>query len=255
MIDKIDDYLSNSCALNKRLAARAAEKHVRELLRTLGIKTFPVDVFDVAAKLGYRCTAATELSSSASNVGRDFAESFLAMDIDAICARQLGNLIIYNPYKPPGRVRFSVAHEIGHLYEGHIPEGTPDVDSWVFNAQERQANAFAAELIRPTAIFQMFPEHTPQTFSDWFDITPTCAEVGIACAKQCGTNTEAQAFYTDQFSDFFSTYKCDECGRKEVSATDFCWCSRCQQTMLQVCKTPSWKFYFQLDWDAVIEAD
>lgn len=56
--------------------------------------------------------------------------------------------IIYNDSKPVVRKRFSVAHELGHLYIGHLHgNSSSDLDSENFD--EMEANTFAAYLLMP----------------------------------------------------------------------------------------------------------
>lgn len=65
------------------------------------------------------------------------------------------------PFRPPGRVRFSIAHELGHFY---LPEHRQYLLSGQFhNSQsdfvsskvwEREADKFAARLLMPTELFR-----------------------------------------------------------------------------------------------------
>lgn len=56
--------------------------------------------------------------------------------------------IIYNKSKSEVRKRFSVAHEIGHLYRGHL-HGNSSIDLNSENFDEMEANTFAAHLLMP----------------------------------------------------------------------------------------------------------
>lgn len=56
--------------------------------------------------------------------------------------------IVYNDDKPVVRKRFSVAHELGHLYLGHLHGHSSD-DLDTENFDEIEANAFAAHLLMP----------------------------------------------------------------------------------------------------------
>ncbi|MCZ7584980.1 MAG: XRE family transcriptional regulator [Deltaproteobacteria bacterium] len=53
-------------------------------------------------------------------------------------------LIFVNTLTPPDRVRFTIAHELGHLllHDGYVPE----------KEREREANAFASEFLMPTPL-------------------------------------------------------------------------------------------------------
>jgi hypothetical protein len=57
-------------------------------------------------------------------------------------------LIGYNQNHAPVRIRFSVAHEIGHIRLEH-PDGVFDVEAEKKKACETEANAFAGEFLVP----------------------------------------------------------------------------------------------------------
>lgn len=56
--------------------------------------------------------------------------------------------IIYNDSRAVVRKRFSVAHELGHLYLGHL-HGNSSIDFNSENYDEMEANTFAAYLLMP----------------------------------------------------------------------------------------------------------
>jgi Zn-dependent peptidase ImmA (M78 family) len=56
--------------------------------------------------------------------------------------------ILYNDSKSVVRKRFSVAHELGHLYIGHL-HGNSSSDINSENFDEMEANTFAAHLLMP----------------------------------------------------------------------------------------------------------
>ena len=54
-----------------------------------------------------------------------------------------GCLVLYNHALPVGRRRFTIAHELGHVYLGHKQRGVQ---------QENEADWFAAQLLMPECI-------------------------------------------------------------------------------------------------------
>ena len=65
-------------------------------------------------------------------------------------------VITFNVADAPVRQRFTVAHEIGHLALGHLSSGVTlyrdsasNFSSASFDPKEREANAFAAQLLMP----------------------------------------------------------------------------------------------------------
>lgn len=112
-----------------------------ELLRRGGVTQPPVDVIALAKRCGARV------------IGWDTFDSLSGL----LVRLEDAPLIAFNSNHPPGRQRFTVAHELGHLLLGHLDrvhldfsaregaEGRPG-----FNASnEKQANAFAAALLMP----------------------------------------------------------------------------------------------------------
>lgn len=71
--------------------------------------------------------------------------------------------IIYNPFDHPNRIRFTIAHELGHYFHGHLNSSNGNV-LFRDNANtlygrgrsplEIEANGFAAELLMPRDIVQ-----------------------------------------------------------------------------------------------------
>lgn len=126
------------------MSARKAEGKARELLTDTGAGV-PVDVESVAASLGL------------SVVDQDLESPVSAM----LVVKNGHGVIGVNANHHPNRRRFSLAHEIGH-YLLHREQATVFVDAApVFfrddtssagtERQEVEANAFAAELLIPTA--------------------------------------------------------------------------------------------------------
>jgi Zn-dependent peptidase ImmA (M78 family)/rRNA maturation endonuclease Nob1 len=64
-------------------------------------------------------------------------------------------IIYYNENKSRPRIRFTIAHEIGHIFLGHLEEyGNPvlesdDVEEQLYEHLEREANCFARNLLCP----------------------------------------------------------------------------------------------------------
>lgn len=61
--------------------------------------------------------------------------------------------IIYNQTKHSNRQRFSVAHELGHLYLGHVHK-TSKIEINASDKNEVEANHFAAHLLIPPSLLR-----------------------------------------------------------------------------------------------------
>lgn len=120
-----------------------------EVLQTLGMWRVPVDPFAIAKEEGI------ELARGAYGRGFDARIEYLPM---------IKRFVIYyqepGPGRPDGRVRFSVAHELGHFYlsdhradllKGRMHSSESDFRSK--EPREREADEFAASLLMPKDLF------------------------------------------------------------------------------------------------------
>lgn len=116
----------------------------RRVLASAGIATPPVPLRPLLETLGIRLV---ELDTDR---------------IDAVFLR-LGDerFIAVKRNAPPGRKRFSAAHELGHALLGHSPLSL-SAEGFRVHAHEREADAFASELLMPRALLAQ----------EWFRFTP-----------------------------------------------------------------------------------
>lgn len=126
--------------LKKTKADIAKARHAASgLLKTAKLTSAPISINDLvnAAKLTFDLTVAPLPDKGFNGKG------------DAITQRH-GDcvFIIYNNDKSVVRKRFSVAHEIGHLYLGHL-HGNSSIDLNTDSFDEIEANAFAAHVLMP----------------------------------------------------------------------------------------------------------
>ncbi len=96
-----------------------------------GIKSFPFDYELVINKLGYHLFKYSELSEEKRN------SCFLVSDESL----KLYDNIYYNDTMLPARIRFSIAHELGHILLDHGDYKNAE--------KETEANYFASHLLAP----------------------------------------------------------------------------------------------------------
>ncbi len=99
------------------------------------------------------------LTVSPMNIEQRKAEPCDAVLIPNGNARRTKGQIIYNPLRPPGRVAFSIAHEISHTFFPNTVTGARfrDItapDSREANELERLCDLAASELLMPVEEFQ-----------------------------------------------------------------------------------------------------
>ena len=89
-------------------------------------------------------------------------------------------IILYDGSNSPARVRFTVAHEIGHIVLGHVQPGEFTIQNRDPHPKdspiEQASNRFAVDLLAPACVLWGLGLHKPE------DIADTCA-ISIASAN------------------------------------------------------------------------
>lgn len=89
-------------------------------------------------------------------------------------------VILYDQSKSPERIRFTVAHELGHLILGHVAPGqqttTNREPTPADNPMETAANQFAARLLAPACVLWGLDIHTAEEISALCHISRQAAE-------------------------------------------------------------------------------
>lgn len=88
--------------------------------------------------------------------------------------------VFYNAEQQPGRVRFTIAHELGHILLGHLGDG----DHTVYNREpspedapeEHTANVFASRLLAPACVLHALGAVTPEQIAAVCDISLAAAQ-------------------------------------------------------------------------------
>ena len=176
--------------LARRKAAAAAE----ELLRQLGIDDLPVDVFDIAKRIGVpvmrKPDASSGISGALVKIDNDFAIAY-ATHIES-----------------PGFRRFSVGHELGHLHiPGHaealLPAGKAMHESRAGyrseNPHEREADEFSANLLMPKRLFQAAMRRAGDGLSAILKLAELCETSRLATAiRYVNLTSEAMAIVVSE---------------------------------------------------------
>lgn len=119
------------------------------LLDYFGLDKPPIDVFDLAKRMGVGVYVERDMALSGrlvSSAGPPPTAS-----------------IFVNVHEPPKRQRFTVAHEIGHLMKhdvGTLWRDTNYRGDAATERMEREANNFAAALLMPAHLVELYAEAT-----------------------------------------------------------------------------------------------
>lgn len=138
------------------------------------ITCLPVDVVKICAANGITLFSYDEGRSVIENL--DLDEN--VMDNDAF---SIGSMIFYDSSKPLQRRRFSIAHEIGHIFLHTVSDKMPTV----YNREpspndtpiETEANIFASRLLAPLCVLQYLNLNSAREISEYCDISYTAAQL------------------------------------------------------------------------------
>ena len=183
--------------------AYGAYKNVRDsawqVLLDYNIKTIPVNVVSIACSSGISIVKNSEVDElKSSEVGASI------LDGDKW-------YIVYDDTVSKERIRFTIAHELGHIFLGHplklgYHARTIDIDK---PETERQADMFAIRLLVPACVVWGLNLHTPDEIQREFHISHTSAkaralrmEVLYERNKFLSSNLERQVY--ENFKDYIS---------------------------------------------------
>lgn len=159
-------------------------------LDLLGIDRFPVDLFYVIDELN-RCKPFNifiQKHSEYIHYRKETDDTRNEIHInDGRCYKSISKngratyLIIYNDSKPLQRIRFTIAHELGHILLGHLENGVTEIDrggisNSLYMELENQADVFAGNFLVPPILLNerlkmLNCRDIPFIISDTFDIS------------------------------------------------------------------------------------
>lgn len=139
------------------------------------VDRLPVDLNVVCRKLGVRLRSYLSADALVQKIGA-------LGTTDGVLLFYRGEpLILYDSELTPGRVRFTVAHEIGHLVLGHVVPGQRTMvnrePSSGDNPMETSANQFAARLLAPACVLWGLGLHTADEITEACHISKQAARV------------------------------------------------------------------------------
>ena len=141
------------------------------ILLDCGVERLPVDLTHICRQLGVRVRRFED--------ARSLPEA--ALQTDGLTFYSWGKpVILYNQDKPPARIRFTIAHELGHLVLGHVAPGQRTTvnrePSPADDPVETAANQFAARLLAPACVLWGLDIHTPEDIAQLCHISQQAAQ-------------------------------------------------------------------------------
>lgn len=159
---------------------RRAERMALRVLAAKCVTTLPVQ--PLALLRACRDTLVLTIDEAAERLAQPAAQlERLFADSEAVTMQCLHQyIVIYRPGGNPARLRFTLAHELGHRLLGH-----DGADA----AEEREANHFASHLLCPEPLLARLREHDPIPIRQ----LATACYVSPTCAKAAAHRPPAQA--------------------------------------------------------------
>lgn len=178
------------------------------ILIDCGAHELPIDLNEICAHLG--------ISVFSYRTGRSIIERH---KLDRLTRRTDGFLlylyekpmVFFDEHCSPQRIRFTIAHEIGHLLLGHVHAGQvtavnrePDPGD---DPHETAANQFAARLLAPACVLWGLNVHTPEDIARICNISQTAAEfradrMRVLYKRQKFLTSPLERMVYNQFKDF-----------------------------------------------------
>lgn len=148
---------------------QARDRSWQVLLETK-INTLPVSLSRVAEHYGIKVISYATVGIEPKNE-------------DGFCTLYKGQYIIfYNPDKSQVRIRFTLAHELGHCLLGHLSPGettnrhNTEADTYT-DPQEIQANVFARDLLMPATVLHSLNVQSPEEIMRICNVSKQSAEI------------------------------------------------------------------------------
>ena len=105
------------------------------------VRSLPVKVSEIARKSGIKI-----IKNSVADVLKEGQSGITVLQKNKF-------YIVYRDTEPLERCRFTVAHELGHIFLGHVLVDTPKFRTFaVRNDTESAANVFARDLLAPACV-------------------------------------------------------------------------------------------------------
>jgi len=203
-----------------------ANEIARDFIKEQNITTLPVDIFRIAEDLNitlipFSSANQQEVQTLRKN-GCDAAVQFI-VELNSY-------FIIYDDQKLRGRIHFTITHEIGHIRLGHLHQnGYCNRSHKNDDPIEKEADAFAAELLRPAPLLQLLGLKTEQEIQNICDVTRRAANVGIQQSAWSFTKN-VLTFYATQFKNFINkVMNCQYCRtcKANIKSSDAIFCFVC----------------------------
>ena len=164
-------------------------KKACEFLDQYSIQSFPVDPFEIIKKEKYGLMKYSELADEYSCSIDKVCTCLRSSDGETILENDCYS-IAYNDSKPITRIRFTLMHELGHIYLNHLVDFektvilrndkiTSSLTKPECRVLENEANAFARNVLSPVSMFLTLKNKSVSNVAYTFGLSVAAAETRI----------------------------------------------------------------------------
>ena len=209
-----------------------AKEKARELMEIFDISELPVDLEGILQTLDVTVRPFSTLSEEVTRVFREESCDAVVSWVPDLKKY----LIIYDNDKMRERIRFTLAHELGHILLDHVPKsGVLKRIHGRRDPIEVEANTFAAELLRSEYLLKILDASNQADIETLCDISPSAALIAEGKVSSLRliepiTPGTPYDFYANQFKEFIHKIKyrlhCNVCN-SDFSIKDARYCPIC----------------------------
>ena len=139
------------------------EQSILDTFESVGINTFPVNVFELCQKLKIRVMKYSDYPSELIDYSDDAFSLYNPKKQEYV--------IVYNDTIESTRVNFTIMHEIGHIQLDHEKRSLTDTD------KETEADTFAQKALAPMGVILKLGLKTDVQISSMFQVSLPCARI------------------------------------------------------------------------------
>lgn len=134
------------------------------------VEALPIDCFEIARKLHYHLVPYSYLPDYALRLAMEFSSDGFSTLYHNPRTGMYEWYIFYNDYNNMARQRWTIFHEIGHIYLGHFED-----DVKTYAEKESEANFFAKYSIAPPPLINTARCESPEEVADYFCVSGEAA--------------------------------------------------------------------------------
>jgi rRNA maturation endonuclease Nob1 len=190
---------------------RRVHKAVEEFLELEDITEFPIDPFKIIQDNNWGLISYSELSAKHNITLEEVINGFQTKDGFIEFGPSSGYSIAYNDkIGSPGRIRFTLMHEIGHIYMKHLIDFDQtlmtrgSLSKEEYKVLEEEANVFARNALAPAVVIHTLSVDNKKEIKKVFSLSDKAAEVRLKSVNNDlrGIATSGYHFFKNKFQKF-----------------------------------------------------